>query len=367
MKKRLSSLAILAEGKLIGGDGDTVCHGAFPLGEEDSGHVTMLDDPRRAADLEQSKAVAVVCSEPLKNTSMAQIVVSDPRDAFTKIVACFRPPVSFDLPGWGIDPSATLAESARIHPSAIIGAGVSVGQRTRIMPGVVVLPNCNIGDDCVIHSNVTLYENTQISDRVTIHSGTIIGANGFGYRQEAGRHVPTAQLGFVQIDSDVEIGASVTIDRGTYGTTRIGEGTKIDNQVMIAHNCKIGRHNLICSQVGIAGSCTTGDYVILAGQVGLKDHINLGDQTIVGAQAGVMDDCEGHQVYLGSPATPQREQMQIMAVERKLPEMRREIKNLRRDIDRMIQQSNEASAASMHSATKPPESISIKSHSKRAA
>jgi UDP-3-O-[3-hydroxymyristoyl] glucosamine N-acyltransferase len=210
------------------------------------------------------------------------------------------------------------------------------------MPGVVILPQAEIGDDCIVHANVTIYEYTKIADRVVIHAGTVIGANGFGYRQEGGRHIPTAQLGFVAIDSDVEIGAGVTIDRGTYGATRIGEGTKIDNQVMIAHNCQIGRHNLLCSQVGIAGSCRTGDYVILAGQVGLKDHITLGDHAVVGAQAGVMDDCAGHQVYLGSPATTQREQMQIMAVERRLPEMRREVKQLRRDVDQLKQQADDA-------------------------
>ncbi|MFG0261589.1 MAG: UDP-3-O-(3-hydroxymyristoyl)glucosamine N-acyltransferase, partial [Novipirellula sp. JB048] len=245
MKKRLSGLATLVEGEIIGGKGDPLCSGASPLGEAAEGQITMLDDPRRVSELQHSKAVAVVCSEPLELTTMAQLVVADPRSAFTKIVACFRPLVSLDLPGWGVDPTVTLAASARVHPSAIIGAGVRIGARTRIMPGVVVLPNCQIGDDCIIHPNVTLYEYTQIADRVTIHAGSVIGANGFGYRQKEGRHQPTAQLGHVQVDSDVEIGASVTIDRGTYGTTQIGEGTKIDNQVMIAHNCKIGRHNLI--------------------------------------------------------------------------------------------------------------------------
>ena len=203
------------------------------------------------------------------------------------------------------------------------------------------MPRTEIGDDCIVHANVTLYEYTQIRDRVVIHAGTVIGANGFGYRQHEGRHLTTAQLGYVRIESDVELGACVTIDRGTYGATLIGEGTKIDNQVMIAHNCRIGRHNLICSQVGIAGSCQTGDYVVLAGQVGLKDHITLGDRAIVGAQAGVMENCKGDEVYLGSPATPQREQMQIMAVERRLPEMRRELKQLRRDVDRLSEQPND--------------------------
>jgi len=204
------------------------------------------------------------------------------------------------------------------------------------------MPRCVIGSDCVLHSGVTLYEYTQIDDRVVIHAGTVLGAHGFGYRQHQGRHLPTAQLGYVHIESDVEIGAGATIDRGTYGATRIGEGTKIDNQVMIGHNCQIGRHNLLCSQVGIAGSCRTGDYVVLAGQVGLKDHIRLGDQTIVGAQAGVMDDCEGNQVLLGSPATNQRDQMQIMAVERRLPEMRRELKQLHRELESLKQRLDES-------------------------
>jgi UDP-3-O-[3-hydroxymyristoyl] glucosamine N-acyltransferase len=214
------------------------------------------------------------------------------------------------------------------------------------MPGVVVMPNCRIGEDCVVHAGVTLYEYTRIDERVVIHAGTVIGANGFGYRLESGRHIPTAQLGYVHIESDVEIGAAVTIDRGTFGATRIGEGTKIDNQVMIGHNCQIGKHNLLCSQVGIAGSCRTGDYVVLAGQVGLKDHITLGDHTIVGAQAGVMEDCQGGEVYLGSPATTQRNQMQIMAVERRLPEMRREVKQLRRELAEVQQRLAAADDAS---------------------
>ncbi|TWU34471.1 UDP-3-O-(3-hydroxymyristoyl)glucosamine N-acyltransferase [Novipirellula artificiosorum] len=340
MNVRLSSLVALVDGKLIDGTAvghrDSLCTGAFPLGDESSGQVTMLDDPRRVSQLADSDAVAVVTATELPSAPMAQLVVKNHHAAFSKIVSFFRPPLTRELPLSGADRSATVAESAHVHPSAIVGANVTIGQRTRIMPGVVIMPGCVIGEDCVLFPGVTLYEYTQIGDRCVIHSGTILGANGFGYRQENGRHIPTAQLGFVQLDNDVELGACVTIDRATYGRTRIGEGTKIDNQVMIGHNCRIGRHNLLCSQVGIAGSCTTGDHVILAGQVGLKDHIHLGDRTIVGAQAGVMEDCVGDQVYLGSPATPQREQMQIMAVERRLPEMRRELKTLRRDMERIV-------------------------------
>ncbi len=333
----LTQIAALVGGKLVG-DRSRVCHGANPPAEASGDQITMLDDVRHLESVIDSQAMAIVTPEPI-DVKQSQIIVSDPHRAFTEIVAMFRPAIGDELPALGIDPTALIDASALIHPGATIGAGTSVGAGTRIMPGVVVMPECEIGAGCVLHANVTLYEYTKIDDRVTLHAGCVIGAHGFGYRLESGRHVPTAQVGYVHIESDVEVGAVTTIDRGTYGATRIGQGTKIDNQVMIGHNCQIGRHNLLCSQVGIAGSSSTGDYVILAGQVGLKDHISLGDRTVVGAQAGVMEDCEGDKVYLGSPATEQREQMQIMAVQRRLPEMRREIKRIRRDIESLLDRS----------------------------
>ncbi|MEM9586834.1 MAG: UDP-3-O-(3-hydroxymyristoyl)glucosamine N-acyltransferase [Planctomycetota bacterium] len=331
----LGTLTSLVDGQLIG-DPETICHGANPPGEVSAGQVTMLANPRDAQLLRDSPAAAVVCDQPLSpDVSVPQLIVKDPRQAFARIVTQFRPPVDTDVPDVGISPSAVIDPTAQVHATATVGDDVVIGANVRIMPGVVVMPRCQIGDHCLLHANVTLYEHTVLHSRVVIHAGTVIGAHGFGYQQEDGRHRPTAQLGYVEIESDVELGACVTIDRGSFGATRIGEGTKIDNQVMIGHNCQIGRHNLICSQVGIAGSCRTGDYVVLAGQVGLKDHITLGDQAIVGAQAGVMENLDGDQVYLGSPATSQRDQMQIMAVQRRLPEMRKELKSLRRELDQL--------------------------------
>lgn len=340
MTIRLSQIAELVQGDIVG-DRDVVICGANPPEEASAGEITLLDHPKRASVLSQSDAVAVVTGKQVDANEIAQVVVDDPHQAFARIVSHFRPPIEAEVPVAGIDPTAEVDPTAIVHPSAVVGAEVKIGPRCRLMPGVVVMPKCEVGSDCVLHSGVTLYEYTKIGDRVIVHAATVIGAHGFGYRQQGGRHLPTAQLGYVHIESDVEIGASVTIDRGTYGATRIGEGTKVDNQVMIAHNCQIGRHNLLCSQVGIAGSCRTGDYVVLAGQVGLKDHISLGDHTIVGAQAGVMDDCDGNQVLLGSPATNQRDQMQIMAVERRLPEMRRELKQLQRAVESLKQQVGE--------------------------
>lgn len=337
MALQLDKITELVGGTLHG-SGELMCEGANPPDLATEREITMLVDPNQADLASQTQALAIITPVQLESVERPQIVVKDPHAAFAKVVSHFRPPISTTLPGVGVDSTASIANSAKVHPTATVCADVTIGERTLIMPGVVIMPGCSIGDDCVLYPGVTLYEYSTLGDRVVLHAGTIVGAFGFGYRQQQGRHQRTAQLGYVEIESDVEVGAGTTIDRGSYGATRIGEGTKIDNQVMIAHNCQIGKHNLICSQVGIAGSCHTGDYVVLAGQVGMKDHITLGDRTVVGAKAGVMDDCQGDQVYLGAPAMPQRDQMQIFALQRKLPEMRRELKSLRKQLDATCEQ-----------------------------
>ena len=162
-----------------------------------------------------------------------------------------------------------------------------------------------------------------LGDRVEVHAGTVLGGDGFGYRQIDGRHVKIPHTGRLEVDNDVEIGSNCTIDRATFETTRIGEGTKIDNLVMIGHNNQIGRHNLLCGQVGIAGSCKTGDYVVMAGQAGIKDNTQIGDRVIVGAQAGVHRNIPDGQNVLGSPAIPVREQRRLFQMIARLPEMHR--------------------------------------------
>jgi UDP-3-O-[3-hydroxymyristoyl] glucosamine N-acyltransferase len=200
---------------------------------------------------------------------------------------------------------------------------------------VRIMPDCVIGTGVTLYPNVVLYENTKIGDRVIIHAGAIIGGFGFGYRQVDGRHQLSAQLGNVEIAADVEIGAGTTIDRGTYGPTVIGEGTKIDNLVMIAHNCRIGRHNLICSQVGIAGSSTTGDYVVMAGQVGVRDHVHIGDRAVLCSKAGVSNDVRAGEEMLGIPAAPLRQAKLQMAAVSKLPEMRRQFRIMQRQLEEL--------------------------------
>jgi UDP-3-O-[3-hydroxymyristoyl] glucosamine N-acyltransferase len=196
-----------------------------------------------------------------------------------------------------------------------------------------------IGEQVTIFPNTVLYENTVVGSRSIIHANVVLGAYGFGYGFSGGKHVLSAQLGNVIVESDVEIGAGTTIDRGTYGPTFIGEGTKIDNLVMVAHNCRIGRHNMLCSQVGIAGSTTTGDYVVMAGQVGVRDHVHIGHRAVLGAMAGVTNDVPEGSRMIGIPATPERDQKIKQAAFSKLPEMRRQLKQLQRTVDALLSES----------------------------
>jgi UDP-3-O-[3-hydroxymyristoyl] glucosamine N-acyltransferase len=345
MADRSTTLGQLAElvGGRVQGDPATVIRGAAVLREAEPGDITLIDHADRLKQLAATRAAAVVLIEKIAGglagnltsgneapADLAAIVVSDAHAAFAKIVCHFRPPRTNTAVG--ISPQAIVSRTARcgaginVHPGATIGDDCRIGDGTTIYPGAHVLPGCTIGRDAVIGPGVVLYENSVVGDRTIIHGGAVIGAHGFGYSQVNGRHVPSAQLGFVQIGNDVEIGAGTTIDRGTYGATTIGDGTKIDNLVQVAHNCRIGRHNLICSQVGIAGSTTTGDYVVMGGQAGLRDHVHIGNRAILSAMAGITNDVPDGAVMMGIPATPEREQKLKQAAWAKLPEMRQEFK-----------------------------------------
>jgi UDP-3-O-[3-hydroxymyristoyl] glucosamine N-acyltransferase len=241
-------------------------------------------------------------------------------------------------PSHGIDPRAIIHPTVRLGKNVEIGAGACIGEGTvigdncRIYPGVVIGRFCSLGNDVTLYPNVVLYDGCQLGHRVIVHANSVIGADGFGYRQQNGRHVKVPHFGNVIIEDDVEIGACTTIDRGTFQPTRIGAGTKIDNLVQIAHNCRIGRHNLLVGQVGLAGSVTTGDYVVLAGQVAVRDHCTIGDQVVVGARAGVIQDVPAGQKVLGEPAMPEWEYKRLVLLFLKLPELRQQLEEVRKHL-----------------------------------
>jgi UDP-3-O-[3-hydroxymyristoyl] glucosamine N-acyltransferase len=280
---------------------------------------------------------------------IASIAVDDVPAAFAKAVVHFRPRRVERKVGVSphaiISPTAKIGAGASIHPGALIEDDVEIGARTTIHAGVRILAGCRIGEDVTIFPNATLYEDTVVGPRCIIHANAVLGAYGFGYKTVEGKHRLSAQLGNVVLEADVDIGAATTIDRGTYGPTVVREGTKIDNHVMIGHNCRIGRHNVLCSQVGIAGSTTTGDYVSMGGQAGVRDHVHIGDRASLGAKAGVKGDVPAGETYIGLPATPEKQQWALLAAFAKLPELRRHVKELRRQVEELRKQKEAERAA----------------------
>ena len=338
MTASLGDLASLVSGQLTG-DETTPISGAAVIAQAKSGDITLADGESFVSSLATSDASAAVVPADAAVEDIPCIAVENVHQAFAKIVAHFRPPktqsVSGVSPAAFVDPSAQIPSDCTVHPGATLAAGVRLGNGCEIHSGARILAGCQLGDEVVIYPNVVLYDDTELGSRVTIHATAVIGAFGFGYQIENGRHQRSPQLGYVQIGDDVEIGAGTTIDRGTYGPTIIGAGTKIDNQVMIGHNCQIGKHNIICSQVGIAGSTRTGDYVILAGQAGVRDHVTLGDRVRVGAKSGIMNDVPDDTTMIGSPAMKEREFFHQAALERRLPSMHKQLKTIKKFIDAM--------------------------------
>jgi len=338
----VEQLAALVRGRLVG-DGSVSIRSARPVAEAGPGDITFIESERYAKLLRSSPASAAIVgphfnhSRPAIKEDLAVIEVDDPISAF---LAVRNHLAGEEKPRWtGIHPQACVAATAHIganvavYPFVYVGENAEIGDGTTLFPGVVIGEGCRIGQECTMHHNAVLYRAVVLNDRVEIHAGTVLGGDGFGYRQVSGRHVKIPHTGGLEVGSDVEIGANCAIDRATFEATRIGEGTKIDNLVMIGHNNQIGRHNLLCGQVGIAGSCTTGDNVVMAGQAGIKDKTQIGDGVIVGAQAGVHRNIPSGQQVLGSPAIPVREQRRIFQMIARLPEMHRQFRQLAAQID----------------------------------
>lgn len=335
MSTTLDELARLVGGELLG-DPQLGVTGAATLETAGPGQITFVDSSDRAKTLAASPADAALVPRDFPPASKPVIVVDDVLASFTAIVNHFRPPRTKGrigvCAGAIVSPTARLGKNVDVHPGATIGDHVVVGDDATIHAGVHIMDDCVIGANATLFPGVVLYEGTRIGDRCLIHAGAVLGAYGFGYRSQHGKHELSAQLGYVDVGDDVEIGACSTIDRGTFGPTTIGSGTKIDNLVMIAHNCRIGRHNLICSQVGIAGSSSTGDYVVMAGQAGIKDHVRVGSRTVIGSKSGVVNDIGDDEVVLGQPAIGVRQQKLQIAALARLPEMRRQFRALLRQL-----------------------------------
>lgn len=334
-EESLARLAAMVEGELLG-DPEVRVREVNDLAAAGEGEITFIAHPRLAAQAAASRASAVIVPSGVDLLEKPVIRVKDPYLAVAVIHNHFlqRPFTAAGVhPSAHLGPGCRIPEEVSIGPLAVLGEGVTLGKRVVVGPGVVIGDQVVIGDECVLHANATLYANSRLGRRVIVHSGAVIGSDGFGYAtDEQGRHVKRPHVGGVEIEDDVEIGANVCIDRGTFGNTVIRQGAKIDNLVQIAHNVMVGEHSLLVSQVGISGSTTLGRGVVLGGQVGVAGHLELGDRVMVGAKSGVHNSQKPGTVVSGIPAIPHKKWLLAVSAFQKLPELIKEIRTLRKRV-----------------------------------
>jgi len=341
MRKSLKEIAQILEGELIG-DGDVIITGVCGIEDAAQGDITFLANPRYAQLLTTTHASAVITSLDVKTASKPIIRTTNPSLAFAKVLSLVLPE-EIKHPR-GIHPSAIIGKDVLLGEGVAIGAYTVIGDEASIGDNTIIYPGCFIGQRTSIGSNTLIYPNVSIRERIAIgkgviiHSGTVVGSDGFGFATVDGAHHKIPQVGTVEIGDDVEIGANVTIDRARFAKTIIGKGTKIDNLVQIAHNVEIGENCLVVAQVGISGSTVLGKNVVLAGQVGLVGHIKVGDGAVVAAQSGVSKSIPPGTMMWGYPAKPISEAKRINACVMRLPELHKAVMELKKEIEGLKEQ-----------------------------
>lgn len=339
MNASLLEIATLVQGVVIG-DRKLMISALSPIDNIVANSLVFAEGADNLALAEQSNAAAILVGNNVESTHKALIQVADPFKTFIKLLSHFYPAEKLE-PG--------------IHPTAVIAADVILGKNVAIAPYVIIESGSTIGDDCIIkshvhvghkvtiganttlHPHVTIYDNCQIGCNVFIHASTVIGSDGFGYILDNGQHLKVPHVGHVIIGDDVEIGANTVVDRATLGATVIGQGTKIDNLVQIAHSVKLGKHNILCAFTGIAGSTTSGNHVIFAANVGVSDHVRIDDGVILGARAGVPPKkhlLQGN-IYLGNPARPKNKAIEQEFAATRIPFIRKNLKALSEKVDKL--------------------------------
>lgn len=307
------------------GDPDVAVSGVAPLERAGPSDLSFLANPRYEESARSSGAAAVIVGEAFHGNGGNLLRVANPYLAYAHAVELLLPEAATD-PGIDptaiVDPAARLAGDISIGPFTIVGAGVVIGRGTRIGAACVLEPGVEVGAGSRLFPRVTLHAGTRLGERCVVQSGSVLGSDGFGYAtDERGVHHKVPQRGGLLLGDEVEIGANVTIDRGSAADTVIGKGTKIDNLVHIAHNVSIGQNAFIVAQVGVAGSTTIGDQAVIGGQAGIVGHAKVGDRARLGGQAGVIGDVPADAEYSGYPARSHREQMRAYALFARLPEL----------------------------------------------
>jgi UDP-3-O-[3-hydroxymyristoyl] glucosamine N-acyltransferase len=328
MELPIHKIAALVDGEVVG-DVDRVIRGVAGFDEAGPDDITFATSPQYRQRIDETGAAAVMVPFEVRQSEKILVRVKNPYLALAKVSSFFH---AVAQPVAGISQQAWVGDNFRcgkaisVYPGVVIGDDVTLGDRVTLHPGVVVGNGVDMGSDVTVHPNVSILERCRIGSRVLIHAGSVIGSDGFGFASDGNQYHKIPQIGIVQIDDDVEIGACNTIDRATFGRTLIKRGVKTDNLVHIAHNVVVGEDTVLVAQVGISGSVTIGNHAILAGQAGVAQHVTIGDR--------VKSIPEG-QIVSGSPAMPHRLWLKASNVIPKLPDMKKKLNELERRIEKL--------------------------------
>jgi UDP-3-O-[3-hydroxymyristoyl] glucosamine N-acyltransferase len=323
----LSHIAEMVSANLIGNGSTTIC-GVAPFESAHAKDITVAGSKKYLKLLDMCKASAVIVPRHTTSDALNLLQVDHPLVAFAKVIAFFHP--TRKLPAQ-IHPTAHIGEGVEwgndvcVGACAVIGNGVRLGDRTQIHAGAVIADDVIIGDDVTVFPNVTVLDRCRIGNRVNIQAGSVIGSDGFGFAPDGEKYHKIPHVGTVCIEDDVEIGANNTIDRATFGETRICRGVKTDNLVHIAHNVTVGKNSVIVAQVGISGSVQIGEKAVVAGQAGIAGHLRIGDRAVIGPQAGIVKDVAEGQMVVGAPGTEPRRYYRILRTMQNLPELKKRL------------------------------------------
>jgi UDP-3-O-[3-hydroxymyristoyl] glucosamine N-acyltransferase len=342
MNFTIANLAALCQATVIGGDNTAIIESAADIMSAQAHQVTVLSDMKYAKYLKTSQAAACFIAENATcddvPIGLALLKCADPEISFLTAIKTLYPekqrPARIS-PQAEIDETAVLGAAVSVGAFSTIGAGCVIGDNSRIFAGVQIGDNVRLGKNCQIYPQVVIYDHCELGDNVIIHAGSVIGADGFGYKFRNNQHVKVPHVGNVVIADNVEIGANTCIDRGALGSTSIGAGSKIDNLVQLGHNNKVGKNVIICGQSGISGSCTIEDGAILAGSSGIADHVTIGHHAVVMARSGVSQNIAPATQVFGSPAKDKKVAWRELAALSKLPELLKKIKFLESRLEKL--------------------------------
>ena len=337
MKYSLNEISGRINGRFEG-DGEILIQGVNGLEDATQDEVTFAENSRYHEMASQGHAAAIIVAEEFPDMPGRNLVrVSNPRFAFMQIMEMFVVPLEVTglHPNASIADGVVLAEAVSVGACAVVENGATIGARTVVAPGAYIGADVTIGEDCYIGANAVLMEKIRLGDRVVIFAGATIGGDGYGFVWLNDHHHKVPQLGIVQIDDDVEIGCNSCIDRATLGVTRIRRGTKIDNQVHIAHNNDIGEDVIIAGQFGSSGSVTIGNRVVFGGKSCIADHLSVGEKAQIGGASVVIKNIEAGAVVFGMPAQPKRQTFQELAYLKRLPGLTKTVKAQERELKRL--------------------------------